>query len=253
MARVNGRNGALNRERLHEGVGPIAIVDSKKYHHLIELILRDINARWRDHRHIGWRSCVVDTHDHGVVARAKRNDLYNPAQQPRNPNLGRGDILQPGGNKITMVDLSGVDSKKWGPLLAHSQQVRFEPETGVLTTESKYRRQRPPHQRQKRPTASEVDEIAKAYQSGSSVYQLSTQFGCHRTTISNHLKSCGVAMRRTSLTEAQVDRAVELYESGLSLVKIGMLIGANAETVRQRLRERGIRLRGPHERPSTGS
>jgi hypothetical protein len=146
------------------------------------------------------------------------------------------------------VDLSGADSGKWGPLLEHSRRVRSEPPTDASTADSKNRCHATPRQRQKRLAASEVDEIVAAYRSGLNIYQLSKQFGCHRSTISNHLKSRGVAMRLTPLTAAQVDRAMELYGTGLSLVNVGVLVGADAETVRQHLIKRGVQVRGPHER-----
>ena len=148
----------------------------------------------------------------------------------------------------SMVDLSGADSGKWGPLLEHSHRVRSKPQIDAPTDDSKHTRLTAPRQRQKRLNASEVDEIVEAYLSGLSVYQLSRRFGCHRTTISNHLKSRGVAMRLTPLTESQIDHAIELYGTGLSLAKVGMLVGADAETVRQQLSKRGVQLRGPHER-----
>jgi hypothetical protein len=103
-------------------------------------------------------------------------------------------------------------------------------------------------QRQKWLEPDEVDELVRAYESGANVYELAKRFACHRTTVSGHLKSRGVAMRLTPMTEDDVDRAVELYGSGLSLVKVGEALGRDGETVRQRLIARGVVLRGPHER-----
>lgn len=94
----------------------------------------------------------------------------------------------------------------------------------------------------------EISELITAYQSGLTTYQLAKQFGCHRNTVSLHLKSNGIKIRNRPLSETQIDEAVRLYESGLSCVKIGKIIGADDTTILKRLRERGVRLRGAHKR-----
>jgi len=84
------------------------------------------------------------------------------------------------------------------------------------------------------------------YESGLSVYQLADKFGCHRSTVSQHLKLQGVKMRKRPLSEIQIDEAIRLYESGLSCAKVGKIIGADTGTIHRRLRERGVVLRGAH-------
>lgn len=103
-------------------------------------------------------------------------------------------------------------------------------------------------QKQKILSAEEISELVIAYKSGLTVYQLAKQFGCHRTTVSQHLKTQGVKMRNRPLSEAQINEAVRLYKSGLSCLKIGRIIGADDTTILKRLHERGVRVRGAHER-----
>jgi reverse gyrase len=52
-------------------------------------------------------------------------------------------------------------------------------------------------QKQKRFTAEEVTELLKDYKAGLTVYQLGDKYGCHRTTVSEHLKANGIKMRGT--------------------------------------------------------
>jgi lambda repressor-like predicted transcriptional regulator len=103
-------------------------------------------------------------------------------------------------------------------------------------------------QRQKRLSGDEIAQLIAKYKTGSTTYELAAQFGCHRTTVSEHLKANGVRMRRKPLTEGQVDKAVRLHESGLSLAKVSQQIGADTETIRARLRKRGVVMRDAHYR-----
>ena len=103
------------------------------------------------------------------------------------------------------------------------------------------------HQPQKILSKEEISELVVGYKSGLTIYQLAKQFGCHRTTVSQHLKAKGIEMRNRPLTQTQVDEIVRLYESGLSCAKVGKIINVDGETVHRRLRERGVRMRGVHE------
>jgi len=126
-------------------------------------------------------------------------------------------------------------------------KARLGLQTPVSPVDDKYRCTRGTRQRQKRLDDEQVSQLVVAYRLGATVYELAAQFGCHRSTVSELLRSRGVSMRHAPLTEAQIDQAIELYESGLSLTKVGKLVEANAETVRQRLLGRGVKLRGPHD------
>jgi len=88
----------------------------------------------------------------------------------------------------------------------------------------------------------EIDHLIAEYRAGSTIYELAERFGCHRQTVSRHLKAHGVQMRLRPLTEEQIQEAVRLYESGLSLQGIGDQIGACKSTVRSKLVKRGTKL-----------
>jgi DNA-binding CsgD family transcriptional regulator len=121
-------------------------------------------------------------------------------------------------------------------------------EQSTRPSEGAHRRPHTVRQHQRRLSSAEIAELVIEYSSGATTYELASRFGCHRTTVSELLKSHDVTLRRAPLNEEQIDRAAELYETGLSLAKIAKLIGANAETIRQHLRERGVTMRGPHDR-----
>jgi len=74
------------------------------------------------------------------------------------------------------------------------------------------------------------------YQEGATVYELATEFDCHRTTIAARLKKAGIGMRLQSPTSEATDSMVRLYASGLSLLEVGKQLGFCANTVRNYLR-----------------
>lgn len=55
--------------------------------------------------------------------------------------------------------------------------------------------------RQKILSKDEVDEIVIQYQQGATIYKLADLYGCHRQTISRHLKKNGVEMRDGRFTQ----------------------------------------------------
>ncbi|MDZ5144155.1 helix-turn-helix domain-containing protein [Microbacterium testaceum] len=96
---------------------------------------------------------------------------------------------------------------------------------------------------QPRLTDEQVHRIAEGYSVGKTVYELATEFNCHRVTISAVLKRRGIAIRRTSPTNEQVAEMVRLYESGLSLARVGKRFDIHASTVMTQLRKAGIQTR----------
>lgn len=149
------------------------------------------------------------------------------------------------------MDLSELDVNKCAALAQQIIRARLDVTESPSPTPDKYKCTRAKRQRQKQLDGEEIAQLVARYRAGATVYELADQFGCHRTTVSECLRSRSVRMRLTPLSEEQILEAVRLYESGLSLVKVGNRVGANAETVRQRLREHGVRLRGSHERQTT--
>ena len=146
------------------------------------------------------------------------------------------------------MDLSGVDSKKWGPLLDHRTSAQLVDEQSTAPLGDVHPHRCFVKQRQVRLGDEQVQDLVAGYLSGTTVYELATRFGCHRNTVSRLLKSRGVGLRMTSMMDEQIADAVTLYESGLSLAQIGTRLGFDNNTVRLRLIERGVRMRDSHGR-----
>jgi hypothetical protein len=104
------------------------------------------------------------------------------------------------------------------------------------------------HQQQKRLSDEEISRVVAGYERGLTVYELAEQFGCHRITISNHLKANGVKMRRISPSDEQIDQMIALYQSGLSLLNVGDKFDMSATTVLRQLQKRGAEMRDLHGR-----
>ncbi|MCA0346229.1 MAG: helix-turn-helix domain-containing protein [Actinobacteria bacterium] len=88
-----------------------------------------------------------------------------------------------------------------------------------------------------------ADRIAEGYAAGKTVYELATEFGCHRVTISAVLKRRGVTLRLRPATKEEIERMIALYQSGLSLAAVGKNLGINASTVLRYLRDNGVPTR----------
>lgn len=86
----------------------------------------------------------------------------------------------------------------------------------------------------------------QTYQAGATVYELGSQFGINRKTVSQLLHRRGVKMRMAGLSAAQIDEAVRLYADGWSIGRIGERLQVDARTVHRRLRERGVQMRDTH-------
>lgn len=153
-----------------------------------------------------------------------------------------------GHRDCALVELSEADSKKWLSLLRHptsDQLVETQPTPPTGYAHS-YRRAL--KQQQTRLGDTQTEDLVAGYLSGSTVYELAAQFGCHRNTVSRLLKSRGIALRLVSMTDEQIVEAVDLYESGLSLAHVGSRLGFDRNTVRLRLIERGVEMRDSHGR-----
>ncbi len=106
----------------------------------------------------------------------------------------------PNGVHKEMVGLSDAHAEKWPPLLNQIASAKLRaaaPRTRSTTVD--YGTVARLSQRQKHLDESETERIIALYQSGSSVYELAEQFGCHRQTVSRRLRSRGVQMRGSTL------------------------------------------------------
>ena len=142
------------------------------------------------------------------------------------------------------MELSTADSNKWLTLV----KARLESQKADDSTASDYQLLRPISQRQRRLIAAQMIEMVQRYEEGATVYELATEFGCHRTTVSTRLKKARVSLRLQSPTSEVIDLMANLYTSGLSSMEIGERLGYCANTVRNGLQRQGIQLRDTHGR-----
>ena len=147
-----------------------------------------------------------------------------------------------------MVGLSDVDEKLFRRIILYKNSVdlsnsdnrvvkkKIEPtEYGGKTIKSYI-------QKQKILSQSEVLEIIKGYKNGKSIYVLGEEFGCHRNTISQHLKKRGINV--TNKLDVDIDELIKLYESGQTVEQIAEAVGISRSTVLDRLQKAGVRIRG---------
>ena len=99
-------------------------------------------------------------------------------------------------------------------------------------------------QQQKYLSDSEISEIVSKYKTGKSTYELAAEYGCHRYTISKHLKEAGIEVtNRVARKESLVGLILQLYSEWYKPAEIGRALGISADSVRRCLKENGIELR----------
>jgi len=133
------------------------------------------------------------------------------------------------------VELVGAYSNK----VLQSQHLRdlrtrIDASQGIRRAR-RIRRQKAP----RRLSHEEILELVRAYREGLTVYELATQFGIHRETVSGVLEGEGVPRRGRPLTPAQIERAASLYENGWSLAQVGAELKCDPSTVWRALRRHG--------------
>lgn len=102
---------------------------------------------------------------------------------------------------------------------------------------------RSPRQVQRRLGPAEVDRLVDGYRAGSTVRQLSAEFGVSRATVSAHLERQGLPRRYNRLSGDALAEAGRLYGDGWSLARLGERYGLDAGTVRRALLKSGVQTR----------
>lgn len=105
----------------------------------------------------------------------------------------------------------------------------------LRTDARRIRRQKAP----RRLSREEIVELVQGYRDGFTVYELATQFGIHRETVSGVLERNGVPRRRKPLSSAQIEQACSLHEGGWSLAQVGAELGCDPSTVWRALAKLG--------------
>jgi DNA-directed RNA polymerase specialized sigma24 family protein len=70
----------------------------------------------------------------------------------------------------------------------------------------------------------------------------------HRTTVAEHLRRAGVAVRQRGVPAEKLDEAMQLYREGWSCWRLAKRYDCDEETVRQTLKRAGLTLRAPWAR-----
>ncbi len=89
----------------------------------------------------------------------------------------------------------------------------------------------------------QLDQLARHYLLGATVYQLAADFHIDRKTVSLKLHQLEIEMRRKSPSAKVVEQMADLYKSGLSLATVGKQLTVDGETVRRCLTKAGVPLR----------
>lgn len=99
-------------------------------------------------------------------------------------------------------------------------------------------------QKQKYLSKEEINEIVAKYKNSKSTYELAEEYGCHRYTISKHLKEAGLEVtNRVARKESLVGLVLQLYSEWYKPQEIGEALGISADSVRRCLKENGVELR----------
>jgi transposase-like protein len=97
------------------------------------------------------------------------------------------------------------------------------------------------------------DQLVAEYVSGASMLALARRWELHRTTVAEHLRRAGVAVRQRGIPAEKLDEAIRLYRGGWSCWRLAKRYNCDDETVRQALKRAGIALRAPWERDRSES
>ncbi len=176
-------------------------------------------------------------------------EVRDSIEETKNPGPREGDR---GLSRNRLVDLSGRLSNQDLSVLDPCPSLSgrsAQPDVG-----------RGAYERQKhvRLGPEEVRELLDVYRAGTSVTELATAFGIHRTTVLLHLERHGVDRRpaRRRLTDEDVAQAVAFYADGESLATVATRFEVNASTIKREFDRARIRTRpgkGGPARRNTGS
>ena len=95
-------------------------------------------------------------------------------------------------------------------------------------------------QQQKSLSETETCAVIEKYKAGASTYDLATEFGCHRATISATLKRNGIIV---TCRKVDIPIAIKMYESGKTTTEIAKYFNTDGSVVSKTLRANGIKMR----------
>jgi DNA-binding CsgD family transcriptional regulator len=89
----------------------------------------------------------------------------------------------------------------------------------------------------------EIDDLARAYNAGTSIKDLAVQFEINRSTVLAHLADRVIRRRHPALNPEQKAEVCRLYEEGLSSTEVGLIYDVSPDTILRAAREMGIKVR----------
>ena len=150
--------------------------------------------------------------------------------------------------------LSGHNSNNYTTLITSKREICKQADSGKLLIETGNK----PHRinqygekevlsyidPQKRLTPVEIAEIAEAYKTGESTYKLAKRYGCHRSSISNALKSVGITPRKGN-TKNYLDEPgiISMYENNHTIAEIAENLKVDPHTIARCLKKNNIPTR----------
>ena len=150
-------------------------------------------------------------------------------------------------SRILIVGLSEINSNNYKIILDKVKNIEMasvpdSPKSPNLVNANSIKREI--KQQQKYLSDDEILEIVSKYKAGKSTYELAAEYGCHRYTISKHLKEAGVDVsNRVARKESLVGLILQLYSEWYKPAEIAESLGISADSVRRCLKENGIELR----------
>ena len=103
-------------------------------------------------------------------------------------------------------------------------------------------------QEQKDLTDDEIQQVCQRYSEGASIYELADEFGCHRGTISRHLKQQGIKVSNKVTDRPELlERVLQMYADGTHAKDIASKIGISPKSVSKILHDNDVRIRHSSE------
>ncbi len=163
--------------------------------------------------------------------------------------------------RLDVVGLSGLHSNNYKRLLSHRKQIL----SGVSNNDDAVSKTERPAKRvnehgetevgrvisaQKRLTDAEKREIASAYNTGKTTYQLAEQYGCCRRAIVNALKKSGITATKAKAQKAlNTHDVIKMYGEFHTTAAIAKKYGVGPNSVIKCLRSNGVAIRSRWDYP----
>ncbi len=153
-----------------------------------------------------------------------------------------------------LVELSGLDSKKYQTILKFKSQLPDCPPEHILSENitagnkqvDEYGELAVKHltQTHREFNEDELQEIVSLYQAGKSTRKIGEMFGVCKTTIANMLRRQGVNVTRSKVqARLDADEVIAMYKNEITAEKIAKQFGVNPQTILNCLRSHGVKIR----------